>query len=857
MMSDVVGSWEDDLDLLMEQHDDKAELLLGEMERHRVQNVAISESLTDTVKGTLIFTNYRLMWVGHSTISIPWGCVSKVEEVLPTSNGYGVLYAAPRRNPTGPYPVTVHSKDGRWFKFILLGSGDDMDFLLDKAHELSIPFAFCFRSASGDRTPRTPRSTAAALAHASVRSLGPPSSSPSNSTQGSSTSESFVLLGFPGEPSRSAVDCTASPPLAPLSPSRPAPSQFPIVIPHSSSCPLPPPLPPTGMAAVASIAGASGRGLLTASFPDRRVTFIPNAPPTSRHSAAAAAAAPGLAPASPPIPIPSRPVPAGCTGSSPGSTSSNGSLTCCNLEHPFLGPPPGWFYDPRVEFARMGIDEARQSGWRVSTSLNAEYEVCASYPKVVCVPANASDDVLKGSANFRSKGRFPVLCWRCAKTGKTITRSSQPLVGLRFNRCPDDEQLLTLVRRASAAKLLHIFDCRPKFNAVANTAICGGYESGSHYDKCKLLFCGIPNLHTMRDSLERLQQLAARSRDVQRPYSDANYLSSLESTQWLDHIRSLMILSMQIVELLEPSRDDAVSVLVHCSDGWDRTSQLCSLAQVLLDPYYRTLQGFITLIEKDWLSMGHKFGDRCGNHINGPIGPSGSSDQCAPIFLQFICCVQQIMEQFPASFEFNEPFLFWLLEHHVSCLYGTFLGNSERERLEADIAGHCYSMWDKVSEAAKDFTNLWYDRRENQGALHPDPSMDKLAVWATGRRSHAETRVKSLMQERQLEVMHRLLKYKAAYTQLKKRQLEGELGPIRTEDLSDEAAGAVLVTKVPASPPTSDASLPSDAVGDVVPYHPLAPLRLLDGCCGRQAATETNITVGLADAPLIENYFSS
>ena len=35
-----------------------------------------------------------------------------------------------------------------------------------------------------------------------------------------------------------------------------------------------------------------------------------------------------------------------------------------------------------------------------------------------------------------------------------------------------------------------------------------------------------------------------------------------------------------------------VSVIVHCSDGWDRTSQACALAQVMLDGYYRTIQGF-------------------------------------------------------------------------------------------------------------------------------------------------------------------------------------------------------------------------------------------------------------------------
>ena len=39
-------------------------------------------------------------------------------------------------------------------------------------------------------------------------------------------------------------------------------------------------------------------------------------------------------------------------------------------------------------------------------------------------------------------------------------------------------------------------------------------------------------------------------------------------------------------------KEKNVSVLVHCSDGWDRTPQLTSLAQVLLDPFYRTRDGF-------------------------------------------------------------------------------------------------------------------------------------------------------------------------------------------------------------------------------------------------------------------------
>lgn len=44
---------------------------------------------------------------------------------------------------------------------------------------------------------------------------------------------------------------------------------------------------------------------------------------------------------------------------------------------------------------------------------------------------------------------------------------------------------------------------------------------------------------------------------------------------------------------LQAVADEGVSVLVHCSDGWDRTAQACSVASILLDPYYRTIRGLM------------------------------------------------------------------------------------------------------------------------------------------------------------------------------------------------------------------------------------------------------------------------
>lgn len=42
------------------------------------------------------------------------------------------------------------------------------------------------------------------------------------------------------------------------------------------------------------------------------------------------------------------------------------------------------------------------------------------------------------------------------------------------------------------------------------------------------------------------------------------------------------------------------SVVVHCSDGWDRTAQICALVQLLLDPTCRTLEGFLVVVQKEW-----------------------------------------------------------------------------------------------------------------------------------------------------------------------------------------------------------------------------------------------------------------
>jgi hypothetical protein len=152
----------------------------------------------------------------------------------------------------------------------------------------------------------------------------------------------------------------------------------------------------------------------------------------------------------------------------------------------------------------------------------------------------------------------------------------------------------------------------------------------------------------------------------------SQFAARVEATQWLQHIRLIIAAVVRIVQFLDV---DGASVVTHCSDGWDRTSQLSSLAQLCLDPYYRTMRGFAVLLEKEWLSFGHKFSERYGHGSS-----NHTDDQRAPIFLQFLDCVWQIMRQYPLSFEFHDRFLLELAAHVHSGAFGTFLFDCERER---------------------------------------------------------------------------------------------------------------------------------------------------------------------------------
>lgn len=366
-------------------------------------------------------------------------------------------------------------------------------------------------------------------------------------------------------------------------------------------------------------------------------------------------------------------------------------------------PDDGWHvYEPIAELRRMGVNNDM---WRI-TRINDKYEVCDSYPSVWAVPAAANDELLRAVASFRSRGRIPVLAWIHPSSQATVTRCSQPLVGVSGKRSREDERYIQLIMDANAqAHKLFIMDARPTANAVANKAKGGGYESEDAYQNADLVFLDIHNIHVMRESLRKLKELCFPQIDQTR------WFSGIEATCWLKHIKCILAGAVRIVDKVENHK---TSVLVHCSDGWDRTAQLTALAMLMLDPYYRTLRGFQVLIEKEWLAFGHKFQLRIGH------GDERHSDaDRSPVFVQWVDCVWQLQQQFPTAFEFTERLLITIVDHLYSCRFGTFLFNTERERAKEEVKTKTVSLWSYINSRQDLYLNPLYWGPSSFGASSP------------------------------------------------------------------------------------------------------------------------------------------
>lgn len=296
-------------------------------------------------------------------------------------------------------------------------------------------------------------------------------------------------------------------------------------------------------------------------------------------------------------------------------------------------------FDLESEFRRQHVNFVSpsspiqpQSGgdlWRIS-NFNSEYKYCESYPRSVVVPATVTDQQLQEASKFRSKGRLPVLTWHHPINGSCIIRCAQPLVGVIGHSSKPDEEILSAASSCNPnRKSFSILDLRPKLNAIGNQISGAGYENSDRYRGAQLHFMSLQNIHQVSASFSKLMELCrdpafrtsygassaagasaknlARGPGMQHSASvsgqgrlkganeapisatvalpappdtdvkDASWWPRVEDTLWLHHISKIISAAVFGAQRLELSGE---TLVIHCSDGWDRTIQVTSLTQV-------------------------------------------------------------------------------------------------------------------------------------------------------------------------------------------------------------------------------------------------------------------------------------
>ena len=246
-------------------------------------------------------------------------------------------------------------------------------------------------------------------------------------------------------------------------------------------------------------------------------------------------------------------------------------------------------FDPRVE-EEMSPHHVYQIVY------NNSFEVCQTYPEAVVVPAGMSRQDIAKCSKFRTKERLPILCLLYEYQPNcycSLFRCSQTKGGILGSRSEEDEKMIRQIdcstRTISVKEVkcgsqvnCKIYDARGYYAAWGNKISGKGFETPEAYN-CEVEFLNIPNIHAVRYSYNRLKAFDP---------SRENFWEALGESGWMDYVN----LILAGAKSMAGSMLKGTNVMVHCSDGWDRTTQLACLTQIILDPYFRTIEGFGCLV---------------------------------------------------------------------------------------------------------------------------------------------------------------------------------------------------------------------------------------------------------------------
>uniref|UniRef100_A0A3B3CPL4 Myotubularin related protein 11 n=1 Tax=Oryzias melastigma TaxID=30732 RepID=A0A3B3CPL4_ORYME len=325
------------------------------------------------------------------------------------------------------------------------------------------------------------------------------------------------------------------------------------------------------------------------------------------------------------------------------------------------------------------LERCGATTWRVS-SVNDRFEMSTSLSRFIVVPQKVLDTELKKSFAHFNEGRIPRWCWRHPR-GSDLLRMSSFQNNIYHEK--DDIRNLEMV----------LFGCQ--------SSLCVVVELGDE----------LPSPADIQLAHSRMRTLCLGDLSTSVSVPDDKWLSTLESTHWLDHIRLCLRKASEVACLL---RSGHLTVALQEPEDRDMGCVVSSLVQVMSDPHYRSQHGFQSLVQKEWVMAGHRFYSRNNYHRD-------NDKEEAPVFLLFLDCVWQLWFQFPSRFQLTADFLLALHDSIHLPLFSTFLANCQRERCKrSQNLGQSYTP-----------VNGWRDALQPDSSSDPsDPPLPPVWDWA-------------------------------------------------------------------------------------------------------------------------------
>ncbi|KAJ0174964.1 hypothetical protein K1T71_009105 [Dendrolimus kikuchii] len=327
--------------------------------------------------------------------------------------------------------------------------------------------------------------------------------------------------------------------------------------------------------------------------------------------------------------------------------------------------------------------------WRITCINGTSDAFMLTAGETLIVPSTVLDYNLMESARHFRSGRVPIWVWGRPE-GAALLRSGELLP--TEHSATAESVLLEQVRRS-----------HPKLTPPHVLYLCGNSFTNNGGPSI------LPPLATLQASYKKLVELCTPTTLGGFWIQDSQYYTFLDSSKWLRYVANCISFADDAAQHLS----DNVTVVLQEGDGVDYCAVVSCLTQMLVDPHFRTISGFQSLIQKEWVALGHPFCDRFG--LPRPGNPKDSSKdspsaQHAPVFLLFLDCVWQLTQQFPGQFQFTETYLTTLWDCANNHLFDTFLFNCARDR-ELAISKNFVQrpVWDWGEQFSEQDKSLFYN----------------------------------------------------------------------------------------------------------------------------------------------------